>query len=53
MLSVFFSNFFGGFGFHFGQADGGGPHEIPRGGTITMDLDVKLSHTVVLILFPT
>ena len=33
------SNFFGGFGFHFGQADSG-HHEIPRGGSITMDLEV-------------
>ena len=39
-LSLSFSSFFGGFGFHFGQADSG-HHEIPRGGTVTLDLEVK------------
>ena len=33
------SFFGGGFGFHFGQTDSG-PREIPRGGTITMDIEV-------------
>ena len=36
-----FFNGFGGFRFHFG-GDDGGPREIPRGGTITMDMEVSL-----------
>lgn len=41
--SDIFSSFFGGsFGFRFGQADDG-HREIPRGGTITMDLEVSLA----------
>ena len=42
----YFSSFFGGsFGFRFGQADDG-HREIPRGGTITMDLEVHVYITV-------
>lgn len=35
-----FSTFFGNFGFGFGNQ--GGQREIPRGGTITMDIHVSL-----------
>ena len=37
-----FSSFFGNFGFRFSTGGNGGQREIPRGGTITMDLDVSL-----------
>lgn len=42
-----FGNFFGGFGFHFGTAGSDGPREIPRGGTITMTLEVSLEDLFV------
>ena len=41
-----YSSFFGNFGFHFG-GDGGGPREIPRGGTLTMDFGVSLEDLYV------
>eukprot|EP00731_Ephydatia_muelleri_P019954 Em0012g779a len=41
MFSNFFQGF-GGFGFQFGQAGNQGPREIPRGSTITLDLDVTM-----------
>ena len=41
MFSNFFQGF-GGFGFQFGQAGNQGPREIPRGATITLDLDVTM-----------
>lgn len=44
VLSVIYRSFFGGFGgfhFHFG-GDDGGHREIPRGGTIHMDMEVSL-----------
>ena len=37
----FFGGGFGGFHFHFG-GDDGGHREIPRGGTIHMDMEVSL-----------
>lgn len=42
-----FSSFFGGFGFHFSSGGDGGHREIPRGGTLTMDLDVALEDLYV------
>ena len=42
---LFFRSFFGGFGgfrFNFGGDGGGGHREIPRGGTIHMDMEVSL-----------
>ena len=41
MYRSFFGGGFGGFHFHFG-GDDGGHHEIPRGGTIHMDMEVSL-----------
>ena len=42
-----FSSFFGNFGFQFGTGGDGGQREIPRGGTITMDLEVSLEDLYV------
>ena len=41
MFSNFFQGF-GGFGFQFGTAGNQGPREIPRGATVTIDLDVTM-----------
>lgn len=41
-LLIAFSSFFGNFGFRFSTGGDDGPREIPRGGTVTMDLDVSL-----------
>ena len=41
--SSFFDGFGGGgFRFHFGGGEDGGHREIPRGGTIHMDIEVSL-----------
>jgi len=44
---LFFSSFFGNFGFHFGGDGGGGGREIPRGGTLTLDFEVSLENLYV------
>lgn len=50
MFDSFFDGFGGGgggFRFHFGGGGDGGPREIPRGGTIHMDMEVSLEDLYV------
>lgn len=44
--SSFFDGF-GGFSFHFGGGGDGGHREIPRGGTIHMDMEVSLEELYI------